>query len=214
MRRLLALAALSLTPVFAAPPADCGPKGFLFASDSNVFYRSVAAFPEPARLVKLGLLVDPYVGPVTVCGFSFVPDRKNGTLTVRSARLTDFPRIFREGSANTGVIVAENRASLPGVLGSGTSVRVAFNPRTFLLEGLGPIGEPTPFTLGARVDGGALQPLLFNGQGTPVQVPKRARVVEVYARATQGYTTRWGRWRLDLRAPSVQFQLEFPFPGR
>ncbi|GMA15876.1 hypothetical protein E5F05_06835 [Deinococcus metallilatus] len=209
MKKWLVIALFFSATAQAAPAADC--KSLILAGVNRVIYRTQAVFPAEPETVTAEFFDDTTpASPVAFCGYSFRPDRAAQVLTVSAPKLTAFSNIFREGYRDTGRIVLENKYY------SDTShpSNVVFDPKTYRLS-FDAAGSPvTPTTLGVTVDGGPLQPLFYKNTPRSVQVPKTARMIDIYAKAQADTRLDWQRVTIDLKKPAIVFYQKMTFPTK
>ncbi|BDP41226.1 hypothetical protein DAETH_11950 [Deinococcus aetherius] len=204
---------LALVTAQAAPPADCS-KSMLVHS-SFVIYSSKAKFPDPSEVVTLDFFheFNP-AGAVTLCGFSFKPDRKAEVLTITAPRLANFSALFREGRQDTKRLVLENTYTDMSMGGPGSKSNAVLDLNTYTLTYRPPSYSSVPFTVGVKIDGGAIQPLYYDGKASTIKVPRNARTVDIYAKVDPEIITQWDRVSIDLGKAVIRFYREASFPTR
>lgn len=210
MDRWMAVVAL-FVPITAqaAPAADC--KALMLGGMNLVIYRTQASFPAEPETISWEFFDDANpAGPGSFCGFSFKPDRATGVLTVTARQLGAFSNLFREGYKNTGRIVLENKLYSSG----SQSSNIVFDPKTRLLSFDRAGSAIVPLTLGVKIDGASLQPLFYQNTSRDVQVPTTARVIDIYAKTSQGTRSDWQRVNINLKKPTIIFFKKSAFPTK
>ena len=210
MNRLLASVFLLLGTAQAAQ-ANCKT---LLLTGTSLSYTTEGVFPNAPedkdfRFLKEGSTV----GPQTVCGLTFTPDRKAGTVTITGKTFALFGQLFSKYvPAN-----AKGRLDITNQFvfgGSPEEQTLQFNPSKRTLAYKAKPNWASKTTAAVKIDGGPLKPLFFNDKGTPVSYPASARVVDMYVRAESGGYHFWNRVRIDLKRPSITVYDEATMPSK
>lgn len=205
----------ALATAHALPPADCSQ--YVFVRPTSLSYLSLPQFPNEAEVVSIDFLDrQNTVKPTSLCGFTFKPDSVNRTLTVSAPQFSKFSTRFREKAKAASKIFLENYYSGAGGLDSIEDSYVVFDPSSFALTFQLPRYQraPYPFTVGVKVDGGPIQPLYFNRKVLKVNVPRTAKVIDIYAKGGPDDSVSWQRVRMDLKGAVIQLYRKAPFPTR
>lgn len=212
MRTLFFPLFLLLGTAQAAQP-DCTT---LLLTSTNLSYDTQAVFPTTPESKRVKFLdEDNKVGPLTLCGLTFTPDRKAGALQIAAKSFAAFSPLL--GSlAPAG---AKSQLTLENTFSTGS----AFTLQTQSLR-LDPVKRSLSYaakpngsietTAAVKVDGGPLKPLYFNGKGTPLVWPKSASVLDVYVKTDEGGDLFWKRVRIDLKRPSLTIYERATMPSK
>lgn len=195
----------------AAAPANCAkPVSFFLGS---LYYTSQAAFPEPEQRVELDFLSDyEPVAAASACGVTFKADARAGTITATAKQLAMLARVYSSRGVADGEITLSNLLTARGDKAAASDV--IFNLKTRELKFQPAQGLMATYTLGVKIDGGAVQPLYYNGKATPLRVPSSAGVIDIYAKPGPGVLSSWRRVTIDLKAPLIRTYDEAAFPAR
>ncbi|WP_216325671.1 hypothetical protein [Deinococcus aestuarii] len=206
---LAALLALS-TAQAALPPADC--KSLLLGDSNMVRYTSAATFPNEPQQVTVWF--DEATGPTKFCGFTFTPTQKGQVVTATAPNLAAFSNVFRENYRNTQRIMFENMYRDTSAGTANPTSNAVFDPRNYQLTYEAPGYNGIPFTVGAKIDNGALQPLYYNGKASAIRVPRSARTIDIYAKVGTDIATHWQRVSINLPRATVTIYKKATFPAK
>lgn len=210
MTKKLAITILALLgTAAAAKPANCATTLGLYSG--TLHYTSLAKFPNPEEEVSLDFL-DRF-HPVTsaeVCGVKFRADPKAQTITASAARLETIAHVFASRAKGQLSI----STGFPNQLGKATPVDLLYDLGKRTISFKVPDDLITTFVVAVKVDGGALQPLYYNGKMTPVRIPPSARAFDLYVRMPAGTYTAWDRVSVNLKTPGVVLYRQAPFPAK
>lgn len=200
----------SLGMAGAIKPANCAKPLYMTAGAMN--YTSLAKFPDPEENVELNFLSKSTPVPTaTVCGVTFKANAKAQTITASAPKLNTLAKAF--SSFGKGKLLIPTY--MPDGMGHAATVHLIFAPqgRTLDMKAASDDVAPTT-TVGVKVDGGALQPLFYNGQTTPIRIPATAKRFDIYVKAAAGTFTGFERINVNLKNPGVVLYKEAAFPAK
>lgn len=177
---------LSLGMAGAIKPANCAKPMYMTAGGMN--YTSLAKFPDPEEEIELDFLsrVEP-VPSATVCGVTFKANAKAQTITASAPKLDTLAKVF--SSFGKGKLMIPTY--MPDGMGHAATVHLIFAPQGRTLDMKAASDGVAPkTTVGVKVDGGALQPLFYNGKTTPIRIPATAKAFDIYVKAAPGTLSR------------------------
>lgn len=210
MTKKLALTILALLgTAAAAKPANCAKAVGLYSG--SLHYTTVAKFPDPEEEVSLDFL-DRF-HPVTsaeVCGVKFRADAKAEKMTASAPRLETIAHVFASRAKGQLSI----STGFPTFLGKAAPVDLVYDLKGRTVSFKNPGDLITTFVIAVKVDGGALQPLYYNGKMTPVRIPPSAKAFDLYIRMPAGTYTAWERVSVNLKMPGVVLYRQAPFPAK
>lgn len=196
----------------AAPP-DCTT---LLLTSTSLSYRTQANFPNTPEKRDVDFLDDDHqVGPLTLCGLTFTPDRKAQALQITAKSFDAFtPMLGRLAPAN-----AKQQLMLNNIFSTGSAFTLEeqdlrFDPVKRTLAYSAKANWAIKTTAAVKVDGGALKPLYFNNKATPLTYPKTAAVLDVYVKVDEGGYISWERVRIDLKRPQITIFEEATMPSK
>lgn len=212
MRIILTVALLFTGTGIAATvkPANCAKPLYMTAGAMN--YTSLAKFPDPEENVELNFLSKSTPVPTaTVCGVNFKANAKAQTITASAPKLDTLAQVF--SSFGKGKLMIPTY--MPDGMGHAAPVHLTFalQGRTLDMKAASDDVAPTT-TVGVKVDGGALQPLFYNGKTTPIRIPATAKSFDIYVKAAAGTFTGFERINVNLKNPSVVLYKEAAFPAK
>lgn len=193
----------------AAKPANCAKTVGLYSG--SLHYTSLAKFPDPEEEVSLDFLdrFNP-VASAEVCGVKFRADAGAKTLTASAPDLGSIARVFSSRAKGQLSI----STFFPNKLGKAASVDLLYDLKGRTVSFKDPGDLITTFVIAVKVDGGALQPLYYNGKMTPVRIPQSAKAFDLYVRMPTGTYTAWERVSVNLKKPGVVLYQEAKFPAK
>lgn len=209
--KALALTAL-LAGLAGAQDIDCA----TLRLDPNwaISYRSVERFPDPVTKVSQDLyaLTKPFT--FKGCGVTVKANAQTYSVTAKS-----IPELVRVMGGDLGwsfdlrglTTIGGQRSypkmliltvDLPGVLERQVSIGAYL---------LGPYLTPET-VIALRVDGGKLQPLLYDGRWRGTKINPKLNTLEILIRSPKPVL--WERVQLDTRTKTMTFFKKYPFPAR
>lgn len=193
----------------AVKPANCAKTVGLYSG--SLHYTSLAKFPDPEEEVSLDFL-DRWspVASAEVCGVKFKADPSAKTLTASAPDLGSIARVFSSRAKGQLSI----STGFPNQLGKATPVDLLYDLKGRTVSFKNPGDLITTFVIAVKVDGGALQPLYYNGKMTPVRIPPSAGAFDLYVRMPTGAYTAWERVGVNLKKPGVVLYKEARFPAK
>lgn len=212
MKSFLMLLTLTTSTALAAQP-DC--KTLLLTS-TNLSYSTQATFPNTPEEKELKFLDEEEpAGPQKLCGLTFTPDRKAGSLKISANTFAAFTPMLGRLAPST----AKTRLSLDNTFSTGSAMTLEeqhlyFDPkgRTISYQAKPNYGIKT--TAGIKIDGGPLQPLWFNNKATPVTYPATAKTLDIYLKTDNGGDLFWKRVTINLKSPSFTIYEQATMPSK
>lgn len=207
---LFVLSALSTAQ--GAPP-DCTT---LLLTSTSLSYKTQASFPNTPEDKDIDFLDEDHpVGPLTVCGLTFTPDRKAEALQITARSFAAFiPMLGRLAPAHAKQQLMLNNVFSTGGAFTLESQDLRFDPVKRTLAYAAKASWAIKTTAAVKVDGGALKPLYFNNKATPLTYPKTAAVLDVYVKVDEGGYISWERVRIDLKRPQITLFEEATMPSK
>ena len=202
-RHLLPLALL--LGAAQAAPVDCRTARF----DPNGFlnYQDVEVFPNPVKKTALSLSRPAKPFTSTLCGITVNADGQRWSFKAKTLEaLVDAVNLY-------SLDIVGDVAGLPDA----ATLRFQF-PNGLLTKALQISGFyggsyfPDDALIAARLDGGPLLPLLYNGQFRSIERAPAKRTLELFIKSSA--PVRWEHLTLDIARRQLTFDRTFPFPTR
>lgn len=212
MLRSLIVAVLSLATASAAP-IDCSK--VQFDQNGYLIYQAAEVFPHPVQrtTVVLHELTKPY--RLTLCGVTVTANanqyafKAKDTVSLLNAMGSTLGLEFnirgyqRTGGSSNYPQAAQLSIALPDGIMHSTVRITGYYAGQYL---------PADALMAARINGGPLKPLLFNGTFRSVEVDPKMDTLELFIKSNKPVI--WEKMLLDVKNSQMVFSRKAAFPGK